>query len=243
MTTTATGDASTIRQLAQAVRDHKGDFKAWARAGQQLAVQRTMLSPLYDNRTLFAYERVLPAGKPIRGPGFTKEAAAKLAYDLERGIDGPDGPRRGFSVNSLRIAAEAYGVALVSFAAALDGGELIPVAAPALILAAAPDPEPAGAPPPAVLMSGVLSPAAIAAAAPYATEILVRLRDLAVAGIMRPSGPQLFPDTPEEAAIWDRNANDMPDDELAWLIAGRRALETSARRDRTVVLTPLRPAG
>lgn len=231
--TTTTGDAETIRQLAQTVREHHGDTEAWARFGRQLAAQR--ISRGHGNRTRFARERIYPTGIAT-----TEQAAAKLAYDLEGGIRWG---RQSWPPDVLIAIAEAYEVALESVGPALAGGELIPAPAPAPVLAAAPDPEPADGPPPAVLMSGVLSPAAIAAAAPYATEILVRLRDLAVAGIMRPSGRQLFPGADDEASIWDRNANDMPDDELAWLIAGRRALETSARRDRTVVLTPVVSAG
>jgi transcriptional regulator with XRE-family HTH domain len=91
--------------------------------------------------------------------------------------------------------------------------------------------------PPAVVMSGVLPPDIRAAAAPDATWILLRLRDLAVQGIAEPSGAQIFQDgdgsylagfTTRDADRWDRNKTDLPEDELAWLIAGLRAREAAA---------------
>lgn len=208
--TTTTGDAETIRKLRQIIGAHSGDFPAWNRLGELLAARRQVLSERYaKSRELFARERGEPHG-----------LTGKFLYELEHG---PRWGRKGYPAGRMPAVAAAYGVTLESIGAALDGGQLEPApSAPRLAPVHAPADPAAADPPPAVLGSGVLSPQAIAAAAPHATEILIRLRDLAVAGIMRPSGRQLFPDSDYEARLWDLNADELPDEDAAWLVAGLR---------------------
>ena len=136
--------------------------------------------------------------------------------------------------------ASAYGVRLDSLGPALDGGDLIPASA------AAPVPLPDPGPPPAVRLSGVLSDRAIVAAAPHATAIMGRLRDLAAEGKVQPSGEDVFARRPAgiggsphldvywAAGLWKDHAY-MPEDERAWLIAALHThRETTARPDTNV---------
>lgn len=231
MTTTTTGDLATISELEQAVKRHRGDTEAWKYLGGQLVARRTQLGYASGRRQRFVNERCRPAD--VDGLSY------KFLYELEQGRagQGSRSGRAGFPTGRLITVAEAYAVTLDSIGATLDGGSLTAVQAGLVAVPAGPDhqhSQPAG-PPASVLMSsvyrsGLLTDAALAAAAPYATEILMRLRDLAVGGIVRPSGRQLFPDDDQQAAMWDRHADDMPDDDLAWLVAGQRVLEDSVRQ-------------
>ena len=101
---------------------------------------------------------------------------------------------------------------LVALAAALD-------TTPNQLLGGESPPQPA--PPASVAM--VLSPEMLAIAQPYASAIFLQLRDLAVKGVTKPSGDQVFPGTPHDAHSWDLHRADLSDDELVWLIAGLHA--------------------
>lgn len=230
--TTTTGDAETLRRLNEALRAHHGDFAAWKRVGGQLAVQRQLLG--YGNRSEFVRRRMVPLG-------VSETAAAKLAYDIE---GGPRWGRKGFTVNALRIAAQAWNVTLESFAAALDGGELIP-APPAdggnLVPLPAAQPAPVPAPAalaPAALM--VLSPEMAARAIPYVNDIHHQLsrwkaeyarehRDVDVDDFPVPSGEDLFGPGTYDAGTWNARKAEMSEDELVSLIATLRALAAPAR--------------
>ena len=224
MTSRTTGDLETIRKLGETLKAHWGDAEAWGRLGGLLRTQRVMIG--YGNRRRFEKER---CGDPYDPNSLDYH----FICDIERGLRGTR--RKGYPLDRMIPVATAYGVTAESIGAALDGGELVPAAGPVPAVAAGP--------PPAVRLSGILSDQAIVAAAPYATAIMGRLRDLAAEGLMKPSGAALFldPARPLPGLDGDRAArrwdayDDMPEDERAWLIAALQAdTETTARPDTNV---------
>jgi transcriptional regulator with XRE-family HTH domain len=58
-----------------------------------------------------------------------------------------------------------------------------------------------------------------AANRPYADQIRGRLNLLRGQGITSPSGDQLFPDSPADARLWDKYADDWEDRDVVWFIA------------------------
>ena len=72
----------------------------------------------------------------------------------------------------------------------------------------------------------------VARARPHATEIFLRLRDLAAEGITKPTGQQMFGGASRDARSWDLHAEEMPAEELVWLIAALRARETNPGQGR-----------
>lgn len=224
-----TGDAETIRKLGETIAARAGDTGAWDRLAVQLRGQRALIG--YGNRRRFVRERCDPDH-----PGGLDY---KFIYDLEKGLRGTR--RKAYPVGRMPRVAAAYMVTLGSISDVLDGaGDLVP-------LPPADAPLPAD-PPPAVRMSGVLSETALAAAAPYATRILLRLRDLAhEPATLKPAGHEVFAEHPDArgrlvpaddraASVWDAYADDMPEPELVWLIAALQAdADTPAARPDTNV--------
>ena len=176
MTSRTTGDTETIRKLGEILEAHRGDAEAWGRFGGLLRTQRVLIG--YGNRRRFVAERCGPPGDP-------NSLDYHFICDIERGLNASR--RKGYSLSRMLAVAAAYGITLESAGAALDGGELEAVQAPA------PASFRPAVPPPAVLMSGVLSLQAIAAAGPYVTRIFRRMHALAITkGIAQPSGSDLF---------------------------------------------------
>jgi hypothetical protein len=120
-----------------------------------------------------------------RRPAFTKDRGIniRLVTDIENAYR-----PNTFLTPTLREIAQAYAVTYDSVVAVVFGhdDELIPE-----------DP----AAPPSELPEGV--EARSPAAQDYADQIWGRLLDLADRGITRPSGRQLFPDSPADARTWD----------------------------------------
>jgi len=215
---TTTGDAEAIRQLKETLKRHRGDAEAWTLLGGRLRASRGRIDPKYRNRALFVRERCKP-----------RVLDYKFIYDLEaRPKDG----RVGFSIDKLLDVAAVYAVTLESIGTALDGGELVPAAAPAPAWTADPPPE--------VRLSGVLSDAAIVAAAPLATAILMHLRgfpqgrnlpgrDIFLDGARIPGL-----DADRAARRWD-DYDHLTVEGRVWLIAALQvSMEAAARPDSNV---------
>jgi hypothetical protein len=217
-----TGDIETIRKLADTLERHRGDEAAWSRHGAQLEAHRTLIG--YGNRRKFARERGEPAGLDY-----------KFIYDLE---GGPEHKalrwgRKGYPIGRMPKIAAAYGVTVESLGFVLDGGELVP-AGRAPVAAWTADP------PPEVRMSGVLSDAAIAAAAPLATAILMHLRgfppgrNLAGRGIFLDGARIPGLDADRAARRWD-DYDHLTVEGRVWLIAALQVnMEATARLDSNV---------
>lgn len=238
MTTTTTGDLETIRRLDQAVKRHSGDTTAWERLGGQFAARRTQIGYPHSKREQFVRDRCRPHDGGL---------SSKIAYEMEHGISGP---RKTWPSVRLITAAAAYQVTIESIIAVLDDDDQVLQAAG---LAGLVDPAPVV--PAAALnaglsehmqrqldeglrvarLSGVLSDEALRDAVPHVIDILIDLGNLKVSGIVRPSGWQLFPDAEEEARLWDKYADVMPDGDLALLVASQRVLTSAALRpDKSV---------
>lgn len=133
-----------------------------------------------------------------------------------------------FMPGSFQLVANGYQVTEESMRAVLRGemDYLVP-AAPAA-LPAGPD----GWRPP------VADPAQRDADAPYVTPILDRLAELADAGVIDPSGAQVFPDDPDDAYAWDdpRTGGRFSVRDRAWFIADvrRRVADRSGNSGRGV---------
>ena len=218
MDSSTPGDAETIRKLGETLKAHRGDIRAWTRLGGQFRERRELAG--YWNRREFWRKRGAPNGLDY-----------KFIYDLE---PGPAWGRKGVPASRMPAIAASYGVTLASIGSALDGGDLMPApeSAPGL---------PPPGPPPAVRLSGVLSDAAIVAAAPYATAIMTRLR--AFPENAKPSGSKVFLengtrvpglDADRAALLWDDH-DYMPEEERVWLIAALQAdRDAAARPDSSV---------
>lgn len=227
MISATTGDIETIRLLSEAVKKHRGQPESWKRFGAQLEALRTQLGYPYGRREQFLRDRSRPGG-----------LTSKDAYEMEGGR--LTGGRKAWPAGKLIAAAEVYGFTLRSVPGALDGGDLepVPVAVPAL--RGAPQALPAATAPPAVWdglrMSGVPhAEAVIAAAAPQATAILLRLITLAAEGNVHPAGKDVFegddPASRDTARRWNRLAEDMPESDFrAWYIAIKAVTEADASR-------------
>jgi hypothetical protein len=214
-----TGDIETIRKLADTIERHRGDEAAWSRLGAQLYARRTLDG--YGNRRKFERERL--AGGDLN---------YKYCYDLEGGKDHIvlRWGRTSFPVKKMPAIAAAYAVTVESIGATLDGGDLVPAAAPGWT----------ADPPPEVRMSGVLSDAAIAAAAPLATAILMHLRgfppghSLPGREIFLDGAPIPGLDAGRAARRWDDH-DYMTVEGRVWLIAALQVdMETTARADSNV---------
>jgi hypothetical protein len=216
-----TGDVETIRKLADTIERHRGDEAAWSRWGAQLFSRRTLDG--YGNRRKFERER-------LPGTGLNY----KYCYDMEGGKDHIvlRWNRTAFPVKKMPAIAAAYAVTLESLGFPLDGGELVPAPAPVLAWTADPPPE--------VRMSGVLSDAAIAAAAPLATAILMHLREFPPGRDL--SGRKIFLegaripglDLDRAARRWDDHGY-MTEEGRVWLIAALQVnMEATTRLDSNV---------
>ena len=230
--TTTTGDAEDYERLNMSLESHRRDGEAWRKLGGLLKLRRQIMDPRWANRRVFARER---------GINY------KLASDIETAY------RTDFELDTIvQKIAPAYAVTYQSIGYALGGGRLEPLryvtlpAGDVVPLQPAAQMQPAA--PAAVGM--VLSPERIAAAAPYATRILVRLRDLAAVDIMRPDGYDVFQrdlalDGAEGAAEvfpgdhqaslraarrWEKYADDMPEEDRVWLISSLHAGEAAEHR-------------
>lgn len=201
-----TPDAAAIR-LRDALRRHRGDTQAYRRLGEQLAARRLLLARRYGNRALFVRERGEPLG-----------LNAKYIFDLESA--GGWG-RKGFSAGKMLAVAEAYNISADDISAVLDGGELEAANVSPLQRPRPSADEPPWLPP--------LSPDRLDEATPYADQIYATLLDLAAQGITSPTGGQVFPSAPEDAATWDVRADLMTAAERVWLIAALRLRQASGR--------------
>jgi hypothetical protein len=199
----------------------------WIRLGELLTARRAELDPAYFDRAAFARDRGINL---------------KLAQDIE------NNGRENFTPLTLRdMVAPAYAVTYESVIDALDSGDLValpgtpphkrrgPRLAPATATAPPPDPDEDWLPP--------LSAEETARARPYSDEILLRRGDwraayasahpgIEVSEIPEAPGAELFPDSPEDAAMWDGRASSLSVRQRVWLIAALRAREAAARGAR-----------
>lgn len=177
-----------LRQLGDALERHRGDMRAWRRVGDQLSVQRRLLNAAYGNKAVFERER---------GINY------RLIYDLESAA-GKNPKRSGnFTIESILEAARAYGVEPLSFAVALDGGELVPGSGEP-----PPVPQEAGERPEAPgLVDRWLTDPALGGIAGYLAEIEDRILNLPAGTPV--TGSALFPGPGEEwlAGRWDELAS------------------------------------
>jgi hypothetical protein len=147
-------------------------------------------------------------------PGTLKEMAAAYGV-LYEWPPGPEGERMRAA------AAPRTGPVLAVLAGEADA--LIAVGQvqvhAALFHSAAPADGPDGWQPP------IADPVRRAADAPYAAPILERLLELADAGVIDPSGAQVFPDSPDDAKAWDGIGARLPVRDRVWFIADLRRWE------------------
>lgn len=223
MTSRTTGDLETIRKLGETLEAHRGDAAAWGRLGRLLRTQRVLIG--YGNRRRFVTERCGPPGDP-------NSLDYHFICDIERGLNASR--RKGYPLSRMLAVAAAYGVTVESIGAALDSGDLAPAPVPV------PVPAWTAAPPPEVRLSGVLSDAAIVAAAPLATAILMHLRGFPPGRDL--SGKEIFLDGPPVPGLdadyaarrWDDHRY-MTVEGRVWLIAALQTdMETIARPDMNV---------
>ena len=185
----------------------------WVRLGELLQERREReLDPRWYNRDAFAAE----TGVNLR-----------LAQEIERN------KRENITPVMLRdVIAPGYQVTFESVEAVRDevpGADLeaAPGSPPRRLRAATPGPGATRGP---AAPAGFVSDEMIASARPHADEIWQRLRDLALRGIADPSGAELFGDSDDDAADWDRyGRRGLPVLERVWLIAALRAREVAAR--------------
>lgn len=76
---------------------------------------------------------------------------------------------------------------------------------------------------------GFLEAADIAAARPYADRINARLRELALDGIARPSGGDIFGSGTRSARTWDVWSDEIEAGQLIWLVAAFQEREARAQ--------------
>jgi len=152
-------------------------------------------------------------------PAFVRDRDinTRMVGDIEHGR------RDTYTFPSLTDVARAYDVTYDSMMDVVwsGAGELVP-ATPATVPAALnrlTDGQDGWQPP-------IADPVRRAAAAPYAAPILDRLLELADAGILDPTGAQVFPDSPGDARAWDwPGAWVRAPRDRAWFIADIRRLE------------------
>lgn len=142
-----------------------------------------------------------------RRPAFTREREIniRLVTDIENAYR-----PNTFLTPTLREIAAAYAVTYDSMVAVILGhdDELIPAAPPSPL--------------------SRLGDAPIAdqgrrdADAPYAMEIMEQYLEYASRGVRNPTGTQLFPDSPEDAQIWDGIGARLDVRDRVWLIADLR---------------------
>jgi hypothetical protein len=142
-----------------------------------------------------------------RRPAFTRDCDIniRLVTDIENAYR-----PNTFLTPTLREIAQAYRVTYDSLIAVLlqHDDELIPAAPPS---------------PLAYLGNAPIADRARRDAdAPYAMEIMERVLDYTSRGIRNPTGTQLFPDSPEDAQIWDGIGARLDIGDRVWLIADLR---------------------
>jgi transcriptional regulator with XRE-family HTH domain len=143
----------------------------------------------------------------------------RLISDIERGR------RDTYTFPTLQDIAAAYEVTYESMTAVAwsDAGELVPAPVPAeaeeprALTPAPPDDRPAPGWP----------PERVAADRPYFDRINERRVELASRGIVYPTGAQMFPDDPDDAAAWDGPGARLPVGDRVWFIADLRRLEAA----------------
>jgi hypothetical protein len=152
-----------------------------------------------------------------RRPAFTREHGIniRLVTDIENAYR-----PNTFLTPTLREIAQAYQVTYDSLIAVL--GKKADALTPA-----APTPLPVPGGPPAWMAS---DEDRTAANRPYADRILGRLDMLRAQGILTPSGAQLFPDSPADAADWDKYDDWEPQDRV-WFLADLQRLEVRRKPD------------
>jgi hypothetical protein len=130
---------------------------------------------------------------------------ARLAAEIEKAAKDRV---NHFMPGTLQLVAEGYQVTYESMLALLRGkrDDLVPAAPPAVIPAE----------PPGWMASDKKR---TAANRPYADRIRGRLDLLRELGVRSPSGDQLFPDSPADAADWDKYAGDWEDRDVVWFVA------------------------
>lgn len=189
------------------------DDGSWARLGEHLARRRAEIDPRYRNRTLFAQER---------------NVNWRLVHDIERA------KRTDFRPETLSVLEGAYELAPGAISRFLASGDLeAPLAGsePRPVITVLPA---AAVLPPSQAAEDLWSPEVRAAAEPYALKVAFRLLALRSQGIENPDGAQMFGgwqgwDDSRAAEWWDSSREDLPTEDLVWLVAVLRA-----RRDRGV---------
>jgi len=169
----------------------------WGLLGELLQARRQELG--FKFRPAFARERL-----PLTDDG---NPNVRLVTDIENNY------RPGtYSVGTLRLLAQAYAVTYESVQALLAGGadRLVPAPpapSPAADLGWTPPTDEAGRD---------------AANRPWFDEINERRVALAARGVTDPSGPQMFPDAPDDAKAWDGIGPQMEIRDRVWIIADLR---------------------
>ena len=172
--------------------------------GALLAQRRAELG--YTHWPAFARDRLplTPSGNPN----------TRLLADLEKAY------RDNFPEPRLRQLAQAY---LVTYESLTDVAHLR-----ARVLTPL---SPAAAPEPAAGTSPYTAPARTAADRPWFDEINERRIALAARGVTAPSGPQMFPDSPDDAKAWDGIGARLPVGDRVWFIADLRRAAARSGRD------------
>jgi hypothetical protein len=134
----------------------------------------------------------------------------RLAADIEKAAKDRV---NHFMPGTFQLVAEGYQVTEESMRAILKG-EAEDLA-----------PAPPAAPPAALLIPDdppgwmAADEERSAANRPYRDEIVGRLKLLRGQGVPSPSGDQLFPDSAEDARLWDKYAPDWEERDVAWFVA------------------------
>ena len=158
-----------------------------------------------------------------------KGVSAAYWRDVERGYGGLRGQRVPTRASARALAAIAGVVGVIASPAHQSrGARMQPacwrrstaVAVSVLHLPASDTP-----PPP----EGFLEAADIAAARPYADRINARLRELALDGIARPSGGDIFGSGTRSARTWDVWSDEIEAGQLIWLVAALQEREARAQ--------------
>jgi transcriptional regulator with XRE-family HTH domain len=168
--------------------------------------RRTLLGGLLRLRRAAIGYRHVPAFVRAR------DINTRMVGDIEHGR------RDTYTFPTLEDIAAAYRVTYESMMAVVwsDAGELVPEEeAPAEEVPAAPAALPVTGEPPGWMAS---EQERAEANRPYADEITGRLKLLRAQGIPSPSGEQVFPDSADDARIWDKYDDWEPRDRV-WFVA------------------------
>lgn len=184
---------------------------SWQRLGALLKQRRVTLDPRWHNRGAFS-----------EATGLTY----RLVYDIE------EARRTNFGGSTLSAIEVAYRLTPGAISRFLASGDLeAPLSGtePRAAVTVLPT---AAVMPPSQAAESLWGQEVLAAAQPYALKVAFRLLELRNQGTPNPDGTQMFGtwdewDDPRAIGWWDKNREDLDDQDLVWLIARMRA-----KRDR-----------